>query len=127
MLAVVMFFVRDVIERPRQYPSGDGPFKARRAAWIAQLKAEAGKHIVLVRYSPSHDPNIEYVANGADFDQARILWARSMGVEADRKFIDYFHDRQIWLLEGDAPPAQLPCIAHCGTAEQTTSRISGLP
>jgi len=127
MLAVVMFFARDVIERPRDYPSGDALYKSLRAGWIAQLEAEPGKHIVLVRYPPSHNPHIEYVANGAEFDDARILWARSMGADEDRKFIDYFHDRQIWWLEGDAPPAQLPCIAHCGTAEQTTSRISGLP
>jgi hypothetical protein len=114
MLAVIMYFARDLIERPRQYPSGEAQFKSLRAGWIAQLKAEPGQHMVLVRYTSSHDPNTEYVANGADFDEERILWARSMGAEADRKLIEYFHDRQIWLLEGDAPTARLVCIAHCG-------------
>jgi hypothetical protein len=30
-----------------------------------------------------------------------------MGTEQDRSMIDYFHDRQIWLLEPDATPLKL--------------------
>jgi hypothetical protein len=50
---------------------------------------------------------MDFVVNGAGFDEERILWARSMDTDANRKLIDYFHDRHIWVLDGDEDFPQL--------------------
>jgi len=36
-----------------------------------------------------------------------------MGAEADRRLIDYFHDRRVWVLDGDDPHPQLKCQVNC--------------
>ena len=111
--ALVVLFVQDVIERPASYTSGPASFKALRKSLIAQLDAAPGKQLVLVRYSAEHNPYMDFVVNGADFDQERILWARAMGADADRSVMDYFHDRRIWSLDGDATDPQLKCQVNC--------------
>lgn len=116
MSAMVLLFVQDVIQRPLSYTSGPAAFKSLRRSLIAQLDAAPGKQLVLVRYSAEHNPYMDFVVNGADFDEERILWARAMGAEADRSLIDYFHDRRIWLLDGDDPTPQLKCQLHCANA-----------
>jgi len=115
ILAMVLLFAQDVIQRPFSYTSGPAPFKELRKRLLAQLDAAPGKQLVLVHYSAEHSPHMDFVVNGADFEQARILWARAMGGEADRDLIDHFHDRQIWTLEGDDPHPQLKCEWNCAT------------
>jgi hypothetical protein len=125
MLALVVLFVKDVIERPPSYTSGPADFKALRRNLIAQLDAAPGKQLVLVRYSPAHNPYMDFVVNGADFENAHILWARAMGAEADRGVIDYFHDRRIWTMEGDDPHPLLKCMSNCAdTAPATLSQAT---
>ncbi len=36
-----------------------------------------------------------------------LIWAREMDAERDRPFLEYFRDRQIWLLDPDRSPLQL--------------------
>ncbi len=125
MAAMVVIFIQHVIQRPVSYTSGPAEFKALRRSLIAQLNAAPGKQLVLVHYSALHNPYMDFVVNGADFDQARILWARAMGAEADRSVIDYFHDRRIWSLEGDDPHPQLKCQVNCaGIVPATLSRAA---
>jgi len=40
----------------------------------AELQVLPGKHLVLMRYAPNHNPNREWVFNGADLDHEKILW-----------------------------------------------------
>jgi len=113
ILAMGLLFLQDVIQRPFSYTSGPAPFKALRKSLLAQLDAAPGKQLVMVRYSAEHSPHMDFVVNGADFDHARILWARAMGAEADRSLIDYFRDRRIWTMDGDDPHPQLKCQVNC--------------
>jgi len=129
---LVVSFVQDVIERPISYTSGPAPFKALRRRLIAQLDAAPGKQLVLVRYSAEHNPYMDFVVNGADFEQAHILWARAMGAKADRSVIDYFHDRRIWTMDGDDDNPQLKCLTKCSDVNpaalsQTTSYTPPTP
>ena len=53
----------------------------------------------MVRYPADYIPLVEWVYNRADIDGSRIVWAREMGAEQDLPFLNYFHDRRVWLLE----------------------------
>jgi hypothetical protein len=70
------------------------------------LSQRPGKQLVIVRYSPLHSPDQEWVYNRANIDASRVVWARDMGPKANRVLIDYFHDRRVWLLNVD----QLPVV-----------------
>ena len=74
----------------------------QRAAIEEQLESRPGEHIILVRYSPDHDAQMEWVYNGADIEHAKIAWARDMGPEKNEELLRFFKDRQCWLLDADA-------------------------
>jgi hypothetical protein len=65
------------------------------------LLRQSGKQLCLVKYSPSHSPHEEWIYNRADLKSARIIWARSLNPEQDRKLILAFPGRQVWLLQPD--------------------------
>jgi hypothetical protein len=71
----------------------------RRAQIVDELRGKGGRHLVLVRYSRLHNPHWEWVANEADLDRARIIWARSADAASDRLVMFYFPDRQAWVVE----------------------------
>jgi hypothetical protein len=66
-----------------------------------------GRHLLLVRYRPEHDPRSSWVANGADIDGSKVVWANDMGPQQNQELIDYFSDRKVWLVEPDAIPAKI--------------------
>jgi hypothetical protein len=86
-----------------------------RAAMIQQLNRQPGDHLVLVRYQPTygvnHDVDHEWVYNKANIDAAKIVWARDMGDEQNQELLRYFHDRHVWLLNGDQTPPRLEPLA----------------
>jgi hypothetical protein len=77
------------------------PHGESRAEITEWLSRRPGKHLVVVHYEPWHDPDQEWVYNGADIDGSRIVWAQSLNPSADRELIRYFRDREIWLLNAD--------------------------
>jgi hypothetical protein len=87
-------------------PVASGTFPQDRAAVIARLHAEGGRHVVIVRYGADHSPHREWVYNGAAIDSAEIVWARDRG-EDNRRLVQYFAGRRIWLLDPDATPFRL--------------------
>ena len=76
-------------------------WRQKRARIIQQLEQAPGKHLVIVRYGPTHRVAQEYVYNEADIDNAKIVWARDMDRGQNRELVEYFDDRQLWLLEPD--------------------------
>lgn len=68
------------------------------------------RDLVVVRYGESHNPLHEWVYNRADIDSSEVAWAREMSPKSNRKLLDYFDDRRVWLLEADASPPRL--VAH---------------
>jgi hypothetical protein len=75
-----------------------------RAAITARLAALHGPQLVLVRYDSDHDPMLEWVYNGADIDNQKIVWARDMGPAKNQELLDYYNTRRAWLLEADKSP-----------------------
>ena len=78
-----------------------------RASIKNQLDLSAGKHLVLVYYKPEHEVFKEWVYNDADIDRAKVVWARDMNADENRQLINYFSDRQVWLLAADDNPPKL--------------------
>jgi len=64
-----------------------------------------GRHLMLVRYG-DHNVHQEWVYNGADIGSAPVVWARDMGDERNRRLMEHFADRSVWLLEADAPESR---------------------
>ena len=79
----------------------------RRIEVDRQLAAMPGRLLVFVRYWPQHIFQDEWVYNGADIDGQRVVWARDLGDEEDRKLAQYYRDRKLLLLEPDARPPRL--------------------
>jgi len=78
-----------------------------RALLVNKLSSFPGKHLVIVRYDSSHNVHHEWVYNAADIDHAKIVWARDIPGQDLQPLIQYFKDREIWLLEADNSPPQL--------------------
>jgi hypothetical protein len=84
------------IEPPRQQ-------MPQRVVIARQLQAKPGKHLVIVRYGPTHTPHLEWVYNRADIDASKIVWARDMGEQKDQELLMYFKDRSAWQINADDP------------------------
>ena len=99
-----IFDDREFSQTLRQYETWDALNHAnpeRRIEVNRQIAKIPGKVLIFVRYSPQHIFQDEWVYNAADIDAARVVWARDLGEEEDRKLRDYYPDRSVWLLEPD--------------------------
>ncbi len=91
------------------YSFGWGGWIETREKMIAKLKSEPGQHLVVVRYGGLESIHHEWIFNEADIDHAKIVWAREMDPEQNRRLLDYFKDRRVWLLMAEtATPALVP-------------------
>jgi hypothetical protein len=97
-------YVSAVVLLARQDPNS---WHLHRARLLSELETDTARHVVIVRYSGAHSPHEEWVFNRADIDAARVIWARDMGSAANQALRAYYPERQFWLLEADAQPAQL--------------------
>jgi len=91
-----------------------------RARIVAELRRLPRKSLVIVRYAPDHDPAHEWVYNAADIDGAKVIWAREIPGRDIKPLLDYFPDRQIWVVNADQIPVNIqPYIWNTGV--RTTS------
>ena len=79
-----------------------------RAQVMSRLNAHQGRHLVIVRYKPDHDPDREWVYNDADINGEKVVWARDMGTPKNQELIEFFKGRQVWLIQADE---ELPKIS----------------
>jgi hypothetical protein len=74
----------------------------------SELDKIPGELLVFVRYYyPQHVFQDEWVYNAADIDSARVVWARDLGTEENRKILAYYANRTPVLLEPDYQPPRL--------------------
>jgi hypothetical protein len=89
-----------------------------RARVLAQLRAEPGRHLAIVRYRPDHQILEEWVYNEADIDGSKVVWARNMGAAKNEELVDYYKDRKVWLVEPDEKPVRVtpyaPSVSSAG-------------
>ena len=98
------------------------PSLADRARVEARLDAMPGDQLVVVRYSPKHDPFNEWVYNSATIDNAHIVWAREIPGLPMKPLLDYFRGRRVWLVEPDSLGAEL--LAYSPDREESTPMSS---
>jgi len=73
-------------------------FADDRSGIIERLLAAPKSDLVFVRYGPAHSYHRDWIHNRADIDQSEIVWSRDMGGSENRRLIEYFSDRRVWLL-----------------------------
>jgi hypothetical protein len=78
-----------------------------RARLQAELEAMDGNQLVLVRYGPTHLFYQEWVYNKADIDGSKVVWAHELSTDSNRRLLDYFEDRRVWVVEPDRDPTVL--------------------
>jgi hypothetical protein len=77
-----------------------------------ELEADGRHHLVIVRYGPRRQQNNEWVYNEADIDGARVVWAREMETPQMHRLLEYFKDRQVWLLEINDDDGHLKLVPY---------------
>jgi hypothetical protein len=83
------------------------PGNPNKAMILARLQKSGGEHLVIVKPKQNPDNLFQWIYNAADIDAAPVVWARDLGADENRKLIEYFHGRTVWLLDPDAEPAQI--------------------
>jgi len=64
-------------------------------------------HLVIVRYSATHQLGLDWVYNRADIDASKVVWARDMGRHQNVPLLTYFKGHRVWLVEPDVSPPRL--------------------
>jgi hypothetical protein len=80
---------------------------------IERLAVLGGRHLVMAHYKWGHVVHSEWVYNAADIDNSNIVFARGMDPVSDRELMEYFKDREVWVLDADQNPVT---IKHYKTA-----------
>lgn len=75
------------------------PWYIQRARMLKQLEEQGGQHLIIVSYGSHHSFHDEWVYNQAAIDSSNVVWARSMDAPKNRKLLEYFKTRHVWLLE----------------------------
>lgn len=83
------------------------PMARSRAEILRTLESSPEKHLVFVRYSADHNPHEEWVYNRADLETAKVVWARDRADSENRRLVEHFSGRKVWLLEADHSPRRL--------------------
>jgi hypothetical protein len=66
----------------------------------------------------------ESVYTDADIDGAQVVWAREMNPDQNRRLLEYFKDRKVWLLELEQHDSY-PRLAPYPTESVLTSAAGG--
>jgi hypothetical protein len=113
-MCIVMIPVQVHILAAAAEPGTWAAIGPERAAVEAKLGLLAGPQLVLVRYTPNHDPLLDWVYNGADIDHQKVVWARDMGAMQNEELLRYYRERRVWLLEADTVPPRLSDYSASG-------------
>ena len=105
LVVLHLFTFASLLSRALAEPRDGWGFE--RARIVERLEALPGRHLVLVRYGPRHDPLAEWVYNGADLAGSKVLFAREMGPAQDAPLLARFADHRAWLLVADEQPPRL--------------------
>jgi hypothetical protein len=83
---------------------GPDHFGTERARIESGMEQRPGQQLLIVRYSPRHNPLNEWVYNPPDIDRSKVIWAREMDTADNLELMRYYPDRKVWLVEPDSLP-----------------------
>lgn len=107
LVCVVMIGVQ-IATLGRNLKSGQQPPGIERALMLKKLSTLPGRQLAIVRYRPDHPAlGTDWVDNGANIDQSKVIWARDLGPEQNQELVRYYRDRQVWLVEPDEIPPRI--------------------
>ncbi len=90
------------------------------------LTRQPGLHLAFVLAKTDENNLLQWIYNSAEIDQARIVWARDLGPEENRKLADYFHARQVWMINPNVQPAEIsPYLGERLQAKDHKSALGG--
>lgn len=115
MLGGLRIFARPLRLAPSEFPPSNwnftwyGPevYGADRAQVESRLNALPGPQLAIVRYQPEHQVLDEWVYNHPDVDASKVVWAREIDSVDNKRLIDYYRNRTVWLVEPDANPVSV--------------------
>ena len=102
-LQFVIFATAYVLYARQEPPA----WATQRSRMQTELEAAPGRHLVIAHYATGHSPHEEWVANAADIDRAKVIWARSMQPEQNDALVNFFGERRVWDLHPDRDPPTL--------------------
>jgi hypothetical protein len=95
-ISLVLYSLSVVAGVSSREPSDDA-WGRDRASMESMLKRLAGTQLVFVHYaSDNQDDNIEWVFNGPEIQNQKVIWARSLNPEADLRLIRMLRPASTW-------------------------------
>jgi len=107
IVLLTMQVAGDLLERKCDELSWTCGGDSSRDALQKRLENLPGKHLIIVRYEADHNIHDEWVFNGADIDGAKVLWARELDAKQNAALVQYFHERNIWLVDPEVDNLEL--------------------
>jgi hypothetical protein len=107
VLLLTLQVASDTVERKCDELSWTCGGDSSREALQKRLENLPGKHLIIVRYEADHNIHDEWVFNGADIDGAKVLWARELDAKQNAALVEYFHERNIWLVDPEVDNLEL--------------------
>ncbi len=102
-LALLVF---TVVHRPT-YIATREPWALARQQTLQRLQSDGHRHLMIVRYAPTHTPDHEWVYNMADLNNTPVVWAHEMSPKDQIEILDYYSNRYVWLVEADREPPRI--------------------
>jgi hypothetical protein len=84
---------------------GPDRYGTERAQIQSRLESLPDKQLVLVREPYNRDSLDQWVYNDPDIDHSKVVWANDMAPADNLQLIQYYRDRNVWLVEMDTLPA----------------------
>jgi hypothetical protein len=115
VICVLMALVR-IVHQPADYEWNRGRLdiwccantgNLSRENALERLASLGGRYLVMTHYKPNHSVHDEWVYNAADIDNSNVVFAREMDPANDHELIEYFKDREVWVLDADENPPLL--------------------
>ncbi len=97
-LAMVVLLLGGLVSWSSPTVSAANDWNRVRLRLEQKLERIPNNDVILVRYSKGHQFDREWVYNSADIDSQSVVWARDLGVEMNQDVLDYYPDRQAWLV-----------------------------
>jgi hypothetical protein len=116
---IVRLFSHSPLEHAMTQP---GHWTRQRESIAREIEALPGKHVVFVTYAPSYRSQNEWVQNGADLANGRLLWVHDLGEPANAALRQLESDRTAWLLTVHGGPRNPELLAYA-PANPTTLPI----